>query len=363
MAARPGVRARRRGRRSELGAAAGARREGESALHWAAPVALAASPLPLVVATVWSDIPLTRSLAAAALIMAASVLTPVKPVDGGAHRRGGRDGRRPHRGRARRPAGGRARLRRGAPRRRAHRSGGRDGRCGRRGGAGRAPVAGAGLARPRRADRRHLPRGARVVHRARDVVGRLQPAAAPDRRRHDRVGARPVDGAAAPGGADLVLGADRVAAGRAHARSRRGAEFPELLWWTFFITHSGAVVAALVLVVGRGIVPRPGAVWRAFGATVAVAAAAAAANLLTGGNYMWLREKPDEGSLLDFMGPWPWYIVSAAVLGLVLFSLLAALAARVRPGPRTGGPRRPRDGRARRPGRRRTRRSPPSPRP
>ena len=34
------------------------------------------------------------------------------------------------------------------------------------------------------------------------------------------------------------------------------ADFPELLWWTFFITHSGAVVAALVLVVGRGIVPR-----------------------------------------------------------------------------------------------------------
>jgi len=141
------------------------------------------------------------------------------------------------------------------------------------------------------------------------------------------------------------------------------AEFPELLWWTFFITHSGAVVAALVLVVGRGIVPRPGAVWRAFGATVVVAAAAGAANLLTGGNYMWLREKPDEGSLLDVMGPWPWYIVSAAALGLLLFTLLAALAARVRPDPRTRGPRRRRAGRARRPAHRRTRRPPPSPRP
>ena len=78
-----------------------------------------------------------------------------------------------------------------------------------------------------------------------------------------------------------------------------------------------------MLVIGRGIVPRPGAVWRVFGATLAVAAAAGTANLLTGGNYMWLREKPDEGSLLDFMGPWPWYIVSAAVLGLLLFTLLA----------------------------------------
>ena len=101
------------------------------------------------------------------------------------------------------------------------------------------------------------------------------------------------------------------------------ADFPELLWWTFFITHSGAVVAALVLVIGRGIEPRAGAVKRVFAATLIVAVAAGTANLLTGGNYMWLREKPDAGSLLDFMGPWPWYLVSAALLALLLFTLLA----------------------------------------
>jgi hypothetical integral membrane protein (TIGR02206 family) len=100
------------------------------------------------------------------------------------------------------------------------------------------------------------------------------------------------------------------------------ADFPELLYWTFFITHSGAVVAAFVLVVGRRIVPRPGAVKRVFAATVVVAAAAGAANLASGGNYMWLREKPEAGSLLDFMGPWPWYILSAAALALLLFTLL-----------------------------------------
>jgi len=110
-----------------------------------------------------------------------------------------------------------------------------------------------------------------------------------------------------------------------------GTDFPELLYWTFFITHSGAVVAALLLVVGRRIEPRPGAVRRAFAATLAVAAAAATANLLAGGNYMWLREKPEAGSLLDVMGPWPWYILSAAVLALALFTLLDLPFRRHRP--------------------------------
>ena len=53
-------------------------------VHWAAPVALACIALPLVAMTAWLDIPLTRALAASALVMAASLLTPIKPVDGGA---------------------------------------------------------------------------------------------------------------------------------------------------------------------------------------------------------------------------------------------------------------------------------------
>jgi uncharacterized membrane protein YwaF len=123
------------------------------------------------------------------------------------------------------------------------------------------------------------------------------------------------------------------------------------------------VVAAVLLVVGRGIHPRPGAVARVFGATLIVAAAAGTANLLTGGNYMWLREKPDTWSLLDVMGPWPWYILSAAVLALVLFTLLALpfrrreAGAGGRQGPRGGGRPRPPGVRAPGPARRRTRRA------
>ncbi|MGH2950296.1 MAG: TIGR02206 family membrane protein, partial [Solirubrobacteraceae bacterium] len=101
-----------------------------------------------------------------------------------------------------------------------------------------------------------------------------------------------------------------------------GRGFPHLFFWTYFLAHSGAVVAALFLAWGRRLVPRAGSVPRMFAATLAFAAAAGLGDVVTGGNYMYLREKPDTASLLDVMGPWPWYILSGAALGLALFALL-----------------------------------------
>jgi hypothetical integral membrane protein (TIGR02206 family) len=99
--------------------------------------------------------------------------------------------------------------------------------------------------------------------------------------------------------------------------------FPSFFYWHYFVTHSGAIVAALFLAFGVGLTPRPGATLRMLIATAAWASVAAVANVLTGGNYMYLRERPDTASLLDYMGPWPWYILAAALLAIALFALLA----------------------------------------
>jgi uncharacterized membrane protein YwaF len=37
---------------------------------------------------------------------------------------------------------------------------------------------------------------------------------------------------------------------------------------------------------------------------------------------MYLRHTPGAHSLLDMLGPWPWYIAGAAALALVLFAIL-----------------------------------------
>jgi hypothetical integral membrane protein (TIGR02206 family) len=105
-----------------------------------------------------------------------------------------------------------------------------------------------------------------------------------------------------------------------------GHAFPDVLFFTYFATHSGAIAAAFLLVFGTRRAPRPGALRRVCALTAAFAALAAAATLITGGNYMFLRRKPARGSLLDVLGPWPVYILAAAALALVLFLALAALA-------------------------------------
>jgi hypothetical integral membrane protein (TIGR02206 family) len=105
---------------------------------------------------------------------------------------------------------------------------------------------------------------------------------------------------------------------------------PELPWsfprWefvVFFGLHGLVLVAALVLVFGLGLRPRPGAPWRAFGITAGWAAFVGIVNLALGTNFMYLRHKPLVATPLDWMGPWPVYIATGAAVALVLFHLLS----------------------------------------
>ena len=44
-------------------------------------------------------------------------------------------------------------------------------------------------------------------------------------------------------------------------------------------------------------------------------------NILFDANYFWIMSKPPAGSLLDYMGPWPWYILTGQLVALAHFCI------------------------------------------
>ncbi|MBL9131173.1 MAG: TIGR02206 family membrane protein [Verrucomicrobiaceae bacterium] len=99
-------------------------------------------------------------------------------------------------------------------------------------------------------------------------------------------------------------------------------EFPDPRFFHFFIMHGGVPVTAIYVVTAMGMQPRPGAVPRVFGFSLAWYAVTALVNLALGTNFAFQCAKPPQASLFDHLGPLPWHNVSAMVLGLIVYTLL-----------------------------------------
>jgi hypothetical integral membrane protein (TIGR02206 family) len=98
--------------------------------------------------------------------------------------------------------------------------------------------------------------------------------------------------------------------------------FPSLSTVQFFVAH-GLVVAAALYLAWSGLArPRPGSVGRAMLALNVFAAFDGSFDWVFKTNYMYLRAKPENLSLLSFLGPWPWYIVASEAVAFGLFLLL-----------------------------------------
>lgn len=98
--------------------------------------------------------------------------------------------------------------------------------------------------------------------------------------------------------------------------------FPSLSTIQFFFAHGVVVISVLFLVWSRLERPRPGSVRRAMLAVNAYALIVGAFDFIFKTDFMYLRAKPARGSLLDLLGPWPWYLLITEVVALILFLLL-----------------------------------------
>lgn len=99
-------------------------------------------------------------------------------------------------------------------------------------------------------------------------------------------------------------------------------DFPHLDFIDFWGQHLLVVWAAAFLTWGAGM--RPG--WRDYANSVVITLAWAGAVLVfngwAGSNYGFLNSKPQNPSLLDLMGGWPWYLAVELVVGLVAWALV-----------------------------------------
>lgn len=101
-----------------------------------------------------------------------------------------------------------------------------------------------------------------------------------------------------------------------------GPDFPSLEFLMFFTLHALVVWSAVYLTWGAGLRPN----WRSYRVTVAATlvwgAVMFAFNRITGTNYGFLNAKPLAGSMLDVLGPWPWYLVSELIVGAAVWALI-----------------------------------------
>ncbi len=93
--------------------------------------------------------------------------------------------------------------------------------------------------------------------------------------------------------------------------------FPDPAFIAFFLGHGLVIVGVLYATLVYRFRPRLASIFKSLGVLLLVVAVVAPVNLWLGTNYLFLCSKPEQASLMDFLGPWPWYILSLAGLALV----------------------------------------------
>ncbi|GAA5126320.1 TIGR02206 family membrane protein [Haloechinothrix salitolerans] len=101
-----------------------------------------------------------------------------------------------------------------------------------------------------------------------------------------------------------------------------GPDFPHVNFLFFWGSHLMVVWAAIYLTWGLGMRTD----WRDYRITVMITATWAAVtmafNTAAGANYGFLNRKSETVSVLDLLGPWPWYLLAVAALLLTVWALM-----------------------------------------
>ncbi|WP_117169432.1 TIGR02206 family membrane protein [Paraliobacillus sediminis] len=97
---------------------------------------------------------------------------------------------------------------------------------------------------------------------------------------------------------------------------------PHLRFFQFFFVHIAIILSCFYMIWIEGFKPTIKSVMKAFVTLNIIAGFVFIINQIIGSNYMFLSRKPSNVSIIDFLGPYPWYILSFEVVAFTLFFLL-----------------------------------------
>jgi hypothetical integral membrane protein (TIGR02206 family) len=98
--------------------------------------------------------------------------------------------------------------------------------------------------------------------------------------------------------------------------------FPHFRFFQTMISHGTIILSAIYMTFVEGYRPTWKSVIRVMVWMNVYMVAIGIVNWLIGSNYLFIAHKPETASLIDVLGPWPWYILSLEGIGLVLCLLL-----------------------------------------
>lgn len=98
--------------------------------------------------------------------------------------------------------------------------------------------------------------------------------------------------------------------------------YPHLRYFQFFTVHAVIVLSCLYMIWVEGFTVTFSSLLKSFLTLNVIAAAVYGINLLLGANYMFLTHKPFNPSPIDYLGDYPWYLLSLEVISFTLFYLI-----------------------------------------
>jgi hypothetical integral membrane protein (TIGR02206 family) len=105
------------------------------------------------------------------------------------------------------------------------------------------------------------------------------------------------------------------------------AGFPHFHYFRFWVGHQGLILALVYATVVYEMRPTFKSLIKAFIGLNIFLGVAAIVNMAIDANYFWICSKPVNHigeripTLLDYLGPWPWYILTTEFVALIHFGL------------------------------------------